>query len=261
MTKAAKSEEFNLVGSWSKNSVYIACNWSWADAEGMEEELVEDINSTFVSPDFLIAWRSTGTGEPVPLSLLTIDQLVEVVNTNPVNEKKAIMISAEDKEVFERLEEEARNKSKENSPNSTGNLVDWIFAKIVVAVARGTIRFVTAMESRGTRFFLLPKRNIWMKKGGRVEEATKQAELEREEREAQKRQADYDAGNAAKKQKQAEQDEEGELVGADRERSKLLIEDSDEDEIKDFWGLQEKKEQAAGKGQLEKEKLNAEVSE
>ena len=129
MTKAAKSEEFNLVGSWSKNSVYIACNWSWADAEGMEEELVEDINSTFVSPDFLIAWRSTGTGEPVPLSLLTIDQLVEVVNTNPVNEKKAIMISAEDKEVFERLEEEARNKSKENSPNSTGNLVDWIFAK------------------------------------------------------------------------------------------------------------------------------------
>ena len=118
MTKAAKSEEFNLVGSWSKNSVYIACNWSWADAEGMEEELVEDINSTFVSPDFLIAWRSTGTGEPVPLSLLTIDQLVEVVNTNPVNEKKAIMISAEDKEVFERLEEEARNKSTENSPIS-----------------------------------------------------------------------------------------------------------------------------------------------
>ena len=100
-----------------------------------------------------------------------------------------------------------------------------------------------------------------MKKGGRVEEATKQAELEREEREAQKRQADSDAGNAAKKQKQAEQDEEGELVGADRERSKLLIEDSDEEEIKDFWGLQEKKEQAAGKGQLEKEKLNAEVSE
>ena len=42
-----------------------------------------------------------------------------------------------------------------------------------------------------------------MKKGGRVEEATKQAELEREEREAQKRQADSDAGNAAKKQKQA----------------------------------------------------------
>ena len=100
-----------------------------------------------------------------------------------------------------------------------------------------------------------------MKKGGRVEEATKQAELEREEREAQKKQADSDAGNAAKKQKQAEQDEEGELVGADRERSKLLIEDSDEEEIKDFWGLQEKKEQAAEKGQLEKEKLNAEVSE
>ena len=67
--------------------MYIACNWSWADAEGMEEELVEDINSTFVSPDFLIAWRSTGTGEPVPLSLLTIDQLVEVVNTNQQQEK------------------------------------------------------------------------------------------------------------------------------------------------------------------------------
>ena len=52
-----------------------------------------------------------------------------------------------------------------------------------------------------------------------------------------------------------------ELVGADRERLKLLIEDSDEEEIKDFWGLQEKKEQAAGKGQLEKEKLKSEVSE
>ena len=80
-----------------------------------------------------------------------------------------------------------------------------------------------------------------MKKGGRVDEAKKQAELEREEREAKKRQADYDAGNAAKKQKQAEQDEEGELAGADRERTKLLIDDSDEEDIKDFGAYRRKK--------------------
>ena len=74
--------------------VYLDCNLPCANAEGREEELMQEVNTGFVSPDFLIAWRSTGMGEPNPVLLLTINQLVEVVNTNPVNEKIAIIVSA-----------------------------------------------------------------------------------------------------------------------------------------------------------------------
>ena len=248
MARASKSEEFNLVGSWSRNAIYTGSNWSWADAEGEEDELVEEINSTFGSPDFLIAIRVEGTGEPVPLSMLTIDQLCEVVRTNPANEKKAILVSAEDRRFFEEMEKETREKSAENIPNSTGNLVEWIFSKIVIAVARGMIRFVTAMESRGTRFFILPKRNIWMRKGGRVEEATSIAEKERE---------NLEEAEMTKKRKLGDL-EEGALSTDNRARPTLLIEDSDDEEVKDFW---RSSQEATGRDRQEKDRINLEVSE
>ena len=43
MTRASKSEEFNIVGSWSRNAIHTGCNSSWADAEG-DEELIEEVN-------------------------------------------------------------------------------------------------------------------------------------------------------------------------------------------------------------------------
>ena len=54
MTRATKSKQFNLIGFSSKNSVYLACNLFMADAEGKEEELVEELNTNFVSPGFLL---------------------------------------------------------------------------------------------------------------------------------------------------------------------------------------------------------------
>lgn len=159
--------------------MYSGCStWSWMDEEMEEEELVQEINSSLVSPDFVVALRVLGTGEPVPLSLLTIEQLCEVVEAEPVNERKAFVTKAEDKRIYEILVKEAKEKSAENSPNSTSDLVEWVFSKIVVGLAKGIIRTVVAMDSRGARFFLLPKRNIWLKKGGRVEETDKEAEKE-----------------------------------------------------------------------------------
>ena len=112
-----------------------------------------------------------GTGEPVPLSMLTIEQLCEVAEFTPTNEKKAVIITEEDKRILEGLVKEAKKESEENSANSTGNLVEWIYSRIVLGLVRGLIRSVTVIPSRGTRFFLLPKRNIWSKKGGRLEKA------------------------------------------------------------------------------------------
>ena len=187
MAHALRSEEFNLVGAWSRNSVYSACStWSWTEVEIEEEEVAQEIISSLVSPDFVIALRVLGTGEPVPLSMLTIDQLRAVVEYNPVNEKKVFLIKQEDKRMCDVLVKEAHEKSAENSPNSTGDLVDWIFAKIVAGLAKGIIRSVTAMDSRGSRFFLLPKRGIWRKSGGRSDEAGEEANAEEVDMEPRK---------------------------------------------------------------------------
>ena len=42
-----------------------------------------------------------GTGEPVPLSMLTIEQLREVAEFTPTNEKKTVIITEKDKRIFE----------------------------------------------------------------------------------------------------------------------------------------------------------------
>ena len=102
MAHASRSEEFNLVGAWSRNSVYSACStWSWTEVEIEEEEVAQEIISSLVSPDFVIALRVLGTGEPVPLSMLTIDQLRAVVEYNPVNEKKVFLVKQEDKIMYD----------------------------------------------------------------------------------------------------------------------------------------------------------------
>ena len=207
MAHASRSEEFNLVGAWSRNSVYSACStWSWTEVEIEEEEVAQEIISSLVSPDFVIALRVLGTGEPVPLSMLTIDQLRAVVEYNPVNEKKVFLIKQEDKRMYDVLVKEAHEKSAENSPNSTGDLVDWIFAKIVAGLAKGIIRSVTAMDSRGSRFFLLPKGGIWRKSGGRSDEAGEEANTEEADMEPRK---EPEEEEEPKRKKQRSEEESG----------------------------------------------------
>ena len=63
----------------------------------------------------------------------------------------------------------------------------------------------------------------------------------------------YAENEATKKAIQSDQvEEEGELSGAVKERTKLLVEDREEEEIKDFGGDQTKMEQAAEKEQWER---------
>ena len=77
-----------------------------------------------------------------------------------MNERKVFLIRQEDKRIYDVLVKEAKEKNAKNSPNLTGDLVDWIFSKTVVGLAKGLIRSVTAMNSRGSRICLLPKRGI-----------------------------------------------------------------------------------------------------
>ena len=235
--------------------MYSGCSaWSWTDVEMEEEELVQEINSSLVSPDFVVALRVLGTGEPVPLSLLTIEQLCEVVEAEPVNERKAFVTKAEDKRIYEILVKEAKEKSAENSPNSTSDLVEWVFSKIVVGLAKGIIRTVVAMDSRGARLFLLPKRNIWLKKGGRVEETDKEAEKEDEDLDQEacaRRKTEEEEASRKRKQKEDEDNNK-------RQKTKIVLaDDSEEEDIKDFWGPgKAKQDTAAGRDKSNEEVRN-----
>ena len=133
-------------------------------------EILEDVDRTVRSAEFLIPLNASGTGEPLPLTALTVEQLVLVAESDPPGEKKAIRGSAEDKEEYARLVDEATRKSKENTPNSTKELVEWMFKKFLRAIANGVIRTITVVNIRGVKFFLLPKRVIWSKGNNEVGE-------------------------------------------------------------------------------------------
>ena len=111
-----KCGEFNLVGCWSRTNVYMAQNWSWSKAEETEEELFKEVSEAIISPDFLNPLRLMGTGEPVPLSMLTIEQLREVAEFTPTNEKKAVIITEEDKRIFKDWSKKLRKKARKTVP-------------------------------------------------------------------------------------------------------------------------------------------------
>ena len=56
--------------------------------------------------------------------LKTVEQLILAAESDAPGEKKAIRGSAKDKEEYARLVDEATRKSKENTPNSTKELVE-----------------------------------------------------------------------------------------------------------------------------------------
>ena len=91
----------------------------------------------------------------MPLTALTVEQLLMVAEFDPPGEKKAIRGSPEDKGEYMRLVDEATKKSKENTPNSMKELVDKKFLK---AIANRVIRTITVVNIRAVKFCLLPKK-------------------------------------------------------------------------------------------------------
>ena len=177
MSVAGITEKFNLVGCWNRNSVYKACNMSWNGIDREEGELLQDVEKTVGSAEFLVPLNVSGTGEPLPLTALTVEQLIMVAEYDPPGEKRAIRRTPEDKEEYMRLVDDATKKSKENTPNSTKELVDWMYKKLVKAIANGVIRTITVLNIRGVKFYLLPKRGIWSK-GNNNEVGQKQTQEE-----------------------------------------------------------------------------------
>ena len=177
MSVAGITEKFNLVGCWNRNSVYKACNMSWNGIDREEEELLQDVEKTVGSAEFLVPLNVSGTGEPLPLTALTVEQLIMVAEYDPPGEKRAIRRTLEDKEEYMRLVDDSTKKSKENTPNSTKELVDWMYKKFVKAIADGVIRTITVVNIRGVKFHLLPKRGIWSK-GSNNEVGQKQTQEE-----------------------------------------------------------------------------------
>ena len=163
MSVAGITEKFNLVGCWNRNSVYKACNMSWNGIDREEGELLQDVEKTVGSAEFLVPLNVSGTGEPLPLTALTVEQLIMVAEYDPPGEKRAIRRTPEDKEEYMRLVDDATKKSKENTPNSTKELVDWMYKKLVKAIADGVIRTITVVNIRGVKFHLLPKREYGLK--------------------------------------------------------------------------------------------------
>ena len=92
----------------------------------------------------------------MPLTALTVEQLVLVAESDPPGEKKAIRGSAEDKEEYARLVDEATRKSKENTPNSTKELVEWMFKKFLRAIANGVIRTIIVDSGEHQRSEVFP---------------------------------------------------------------------------------------------------------
>ena len=107
MSVAGITEKFNLVGCWNRNSVYKACNMSWNGIDREEEELLQDVEKTVGSAEFLVPLNVSGTGEPLPLTALTVEQLIMVAEYDPPGEKRAIRGKPEDKEEYMRLVDDA----------------------------------------------------------------------------------------------------------------------------------------------------------
>ena len=106
----------------------------WDNRE--EGEILEDVERTVGSAEFLVPLNGSGTEEPLPLTALTVEQLIMVAESDPPGEMKAIRGSPEDKEEYARLVDEATKKSNENTPNSTKELVEWMFLKEVCPASK-----------------------------------------------------------------------------------------------------------------------------
>ena len=90
MSVAGITEKFNLVGCWNRNSVYKACNMSWNGIDREEEELLQDVEKTVGSAEFLVPLNVSGTVESLPLKVLTVEQLVLAAESDLPGEKKAM---------------------------------------------------------------------------------------------------------------------------------------------------------------------------
>ena len=165
---------------------------------------------------YVVEWdRSRGGGDTggLPLTALTVEQLVMVVESDPPGEKKAIRGSAEDKEEYARLVDES--KSKENTPNSTKELVEWMFKKFLRAIVNGVIRTITVVNIRGVKFFLLPKRGMPKGNNNKVgEKQTLEEAVPAEKKAAQvKENTEEEAARNAKRLKTSREELFGDLEG------------------------------------------------